>query len=207
MANRGRSGVLWVILAMVALLLVAGCADFFPSATLTAITVGTSTGLNSVNVGSTLQMIATGTFNDGSTHSIAATWTISPPDGSIATITAGGLVTGVASGTASVTGTSNGISGLASVTVCGNITAITISPLNQTVSHGLGSLQFKATQGTGGPDITSQVTWSSSNGAVATISNSTGSNGLATLQGAGTTTITATSCTLNTSTGLTVTSP
>ncbi len=207
MANHRRSGLVWFALATVVFLLVAGCNGFFTNPTLTAITVGTSTGLNSVNVGSTLQMIATGTFNDGSTGAVTATWTISPPDGSIATITAGGLVTGVAPGTASVTGASNGISGLATVTVCGAITTITISPLNQQVSHGLGTLQFKATQGTGGPDITSQVTWSSSNGAVATISNVSGTNGLATLQGAGTTTITATSCSLSASTGLTVTSP
>jgi len=205
MANHGRLGLVWFALATVLFLLVAGCNGFFPSANLTSITVGTSTGLSSVNVGSTLQMVATGMFDDNSRHTIAANWSVSPSDGSIATITAGGLVTGVTPGTASVTAASNGINGVASITVCGNITAITISPLNQTITLGTGFLQFAATQGVGGTVITSSVTWSSSNSAVATISNISGTNGKATLVGTGTTQITATSCTLSASTNLTVT--
>ncbi len=206
MANHGRSGLVWFALAMFVFLLVAGCKGFFTNPTLTAITVGASNGSSFVNVGATLQMIATGTFNDGTTGTVTATW-LSSAAGTASVNASTGLVTGVSPGTASITATSQGISGLASVTVCGAITTITISPLNQTVSHGLGSLQFTATNGVNGPDITSSVTWNSSNTAVAQISNTTGTNGLATLEGAGTTTITATSCSLTASTTLTVTSP
>jgi len=206
MANHRRSGVLLVILAMVALLLVAGCKGFFVNPTLTAITVGASNGSSFVNVSSTLQMIATGTFNDGTTGAVTATWSSSATN--IASVNGStGLVTGVTPGTASITATSQGISGLASITVCGAITTIAITPLNQSISQGTGSLQFHATNGVNGPDITSSVTWNSSNTAVAQISNTTGTNGLATLEGPGTTTITATSCSLTAPTTLTVTSP
>src|SRR5207245_6393546 len=54
-------------------------------------------------------------------------------------------------------------------------------------------------------DLTTQVTWSSSSTAVATISNAGGSQGLATSVAAGTTTITATLGGVSVSTTLTVT--
>lgn len=206
MANHGRSGVVWFALAMFVFLLVAGCADFFPSANLTSITVFSATNGSatpSVNVGSTVQMAARGTFDNGNTSTITATWSVTPSDNSIASITAGGLVTGVAPGTATVTAESQGISGTASVTVCGNITSIAISPLSQTITLGTGVLQFTA-KDQGGNNVTSSVTWSSSSSAVATISNTSGTNGLATLQGTGTTTIGATSCLISSSTPLNV---
>src|SRR5262249_26504683 len=53
-------------------------------------------------------------------------------------------------------------------------------------------------------DITNQVTWASTNTAVATISNAAGTQGLATGVGPGTTTIMATEGTVTGSTGLTV---
>ena len=201
MANYRRAGLVWFALATVVFLLVAGCKGFFVNPTLTAITVAGSNGSTTpfVNVGATLQMVATGTFNDGSVSMITATWSSQAEN--IATVNQStGVVTGVTPGTANIQAASNGITGLASVTVCGAITAITISPLNQIVTPGSQPLQYKATEGPGGPDITSQVTWSSSNTAVAQISTS----GLATIEGAGNTTITAASCTLSASTGLTV---
>ena len=203
MSNRGRSN--WAkYLAGVVTLFLAGCNGFFVSPTLTSITIGANNGSTFVNVGATLQMIATGTFNDGSTGSVTATWTSSTP--SVATVGGNtGLVLGVSPGTTSITATSQGItSGPASITVCGAVTSIVISPLNPSVLLGTGSLQFTATNGANGPSITSSVTWSSSNPAVATISNTAGTNGLATLVGTGTTTITATSCSLGSSTTLTV---
>jgi len=205
MANHGRSGVVWFALAMFVFLLVAGCKGFFTNPTLTAITVAGSNGSTTpfVNVGATLQMVATGTFNDGSVSTVTANW--SSQEENIATVNQStGVVTGVTPGTANIQAASNGITGLASVTVCGAITAITISPLNQTVTTGSPALQYTATQGVGGADITSQVTWTSSATGVAQISNTPGTNGLATIVGTGSTTITAASCTLSASTGLTV---
>jgi Big-like domain-containing protein len=202
MANHGRSCLVWFALATVVFLLVAGCNGFFVNPTLTTITVGASNGSSFVNVGSTLQMVATGTFNDGSTGTVTATWSSSVIG--IASVNGStGLVTGVTPGTATITATSQGISGTAGITVCGAITSITITPAGQTFPQGTGTVQFTA-KDQGGNDITSSVTWNSSNSAVATISNTSGTNGLATLQGKGTTTIQATSCSVSNSTTLTV---
>ena len=73
MNNHGHSTQVWVLLAtLVGLLLVAGCADFWVNPALTAITVTPITP--SITVGSTVQMIATGTYSDGSTSTVGASW-------------------------------------------------------------------------------------------------------------------------------------
>ena len=76
-----------------------------------------------------------------------------------------------------------------------HITSLSVAP--PTVSSTLGNtFQFAASgtfDDTSTADVTSLVTWNSSNAAVATISNATGSQGLATGVAVGTTTITATS--------------
>ncbi|OGU05473.1 MAG: hypothetical protein A2075_15090 [Geobacteraceae bacterium GWC2_58_44] len=75
------------------------------------------------------------------------------------------------------------------------LTTITVAPLSATIAPGT-SRQFKATgfYANGGVvDLTDIVTWSSSNTAVATVSNAAGSRGVATAVGAGSSTITATS--------------
>lgn len=200
MANRGRSGLVWFALATLVFLLVAGCNGFFTNPTLTTITVGASNGSSFVNVGATLQMVATGTFDDGSRSTITATWSSSA--NGIASVNAGtGVVLGVTPGTATITAASSGITGTAGVTVCGAITAITISPLNQADPLGTLTQQFTA-KDQGGNDITSSVTWSSTNTGVAAFTS--GTIGLANLVGKGQTTIQATSCLISNSTLLTV---
>jgi trimeric autotransporter adhesin len=75
-----------------------------------------------------------------------------------------------------------------------NLIYITVTPTNPTISNG-SALQFDAVgnyQDNDQADITTSVTWSSSNTLVSTISNTSGSQGLATAVSAGTTTITAT---------------
>jgi hypothetical protein len=73
-------------------------------------------------------------------------------------------------------------------------TSITVMPSSPSIAPGA-TEQFMAmgsfTDGTT-QDISSQVTWASANAAVATISNASGSQGLATALAAGTTTISAT---------------
>jgi hypothetical protein len=200
MANRGRSGLVWLALAVAVFLLVAGCKGFFTNPTLTTITVGASNGSSFVNVGSTLQMIATGTFNDGSTGAVTATWSSSASG--IASVNAGtGVVTGVTPGTATITAASSGITGTAGLTVCGNITAITISPLNQNDLLSQLTQQFTA-KDQAGNDITTAVTWVSTNTGVAAFTS--GTPGLANLVATGTTTIQATSCSVIAQTTFTV---
>ena len=79
-----------------------------------------------------------------------------------------------------------------------HVTSLSVAP--PTVSSTLGNtFQFAASgtfDDTSTADVTSLVTWNSSNAAVAAISNAAGSQGLATSQGTGTTTITAAAGTL-----------
>lgn len=201
--SRRRSNRWWLAFAL-GLLWLSGCSDFFVDPTLNSIVVTDSSGITtpSVAVGHTDQMQAIGQFSDGSRGNITAAWSSSSTN--IATVDpSSGLLTAVAPGTATITAANSGITGTASVTVCA-VTGqtITISPLNQTFALGSGSKQFTAQAG--GLDVTASVTWSSSNTAVATISNNPGTNGLATFQGTGSTTISASSCSFTSSTTLTV---
>lgn len=76
------------------------------------------TGATTVGVGSSLQLTATGTFDDTTTQNITTTsvWTTS--NAGIATVGAAtGLVTGVGAGTTTILATKSGISGSFGVTV------------------------------------------------------------------------------------------
>lgn len=86
------------------------------------------------------------------------------------------------------------------------LTSITITPMNQSLAIGttqqftaVGAYSDNTTQ-----DLTTQVTWSSSDTTVATISNTAGSNGLASSITTGLTTITATLGSISGSTTITV---
>src|SRR5206468_663501 len=87
------------------------------------------------------------------------------------------------------------------------LTSLAVTPTNPSIVTG-GTQQFTAT-GTfsdgSTQDLTTSVTWASSVTAVATISNTTGSQGRATAVGTGSTTISATSGSVSGSTVLTVT--
>lgn len=159
--------------------------------TLQSITVA---GSPKIFLGDTQQFTATGHFSDGSTRTLtSATWSSSSTGA--ATISATGLATSAGVGTTTITASSSGINGTASLDVVAKLTSIAITPANPTIAQGT-KQQFTAT-GTfnaGAPqDITSLVTWSSSDLTVATISNA-GNNGTATAMAsvAATTTITIT---------------
>ena len=193
----------WWPAFVLVLFCLSGCSDFWVDPVLNSIVVTDSNGITtpSVDVGSSEQMQAIGVFSDNSRGPITAAWSSSAE--SVATIdTASGKLTAVAPGTVTITAANSGLTGTASVTVCGAQQAITISPRGQSVALGIGKLQFTAMAG--GADVTSSVTWASTNAGVAAISNSPGSNGQATLVGSGTTTISATSCSFSDSTTLTV---
>lgn len=197
MVDHGRSGLQWITLATVVLLLLAGCNGFFVDPTLTSVTVTPQTF--TITVGASQQMVATGTYNDGSTAALSSvTWT---SDTSIASVSSGGLVKGVSPGTSSITATSGTVSGSASATVTvANLKSIAVNPTSAAI-HVNGTQAFTAT-GTlndgSTVDITNAVTWTSQTASVASIA----STGIATGLAVGTTNITATS----TSTSGTVTS-
>jgi uncharacterized protein YjdB len=155
------------------------CKGFFVDPTLSSITVTPVTP--SVATGSTKQMTATGTYNDGSTKNITSSVSWSSSDDVEATVADTGLVTGVAVGTVSITATSASISGSTSVTITvASLQSIAVTPNNDSTSAGdtvqytaIGTLKDGSTV-----DITDAVTWRSSDTSVATINSS----GLATAQ-------------------------
>lgn len=138
------------------------------------------------------QFNAIGTFADGSTQNLTSSvsWTSSPA--SIATVSNAsptkGLAAGVAPGTATITALFAGQSGGAMLTVTNaTLSSITVAPDTATISLG-GTQQFTATGNFSDgstENLTAQVTWSSSEVSVATISP----GGLASTAGQGSTTI------------------
>jgi trimeric autotransporter adhesin len=146
-----------------------------------------------VDPNGTKQFTATGTYASGPTQDITASVTWSASVG--ATITAGGLATGTTPGaTSTIMATSGSISGTATLTVTNPLISIAVTPATASLPTGGFNQLFTAT-GTyaGGPpqDITSSVTWTSSNPAIATISSAPNLPGQATSVAPGTTQITA----------------
>lgn len=147
----------------------------------------------SITTGSTRSFVATlrdsaGTVLTGR----SVTWTSSNP--AIATVSSGGVATGVAAGTATITATSEGRSGSATLTVTvpapAPVATVTLTPTTASVFT-TASQTFVATlRDAGGNTLTGRsISWTSSNAAVASVSASGVALGLT----VGTSTITATS--------------
>jgi hypothetical protein len=152
----------------------------------------------------TLGLTATGSYSDGTSQDLTASASWSSASPGVATVTAGGVVTGVAVGSSRVTAAYGGKSGSTNVTVgAATLQSIVVTPAAPTQPVGIGQ-QFTATgtysDGTA-HDVTAAVTWTSGTPAVATIAT----GGLATGVTAGTSTITATSGAVSASTPFTVT--
>ena len=155
---------------LISLALAAGCKGFFVNPTLTTITVNPATP--TVQAGTTLQMIATGTYNDGSTQTLAKNLLWSTSDSTIATISTTGLLTGVSVGTATISANSANISGTTTATISvAGLTSILITPATSSLNPNT-QTQFTATgtlQGGGTVNLTNSAQWTSSNTAVATV--------------------------------------
>jgi hypothetical protein len=124
------------------------------------------------------------------------------------TLLSAGRTKATRSGKAKIMAKWGSISGSTIVTVTSaTLVSIAITPTNPSIVKGTNQ-QFVAT-GTFSDnttqDLTTTVTWGSSDAAVAAISNAAGSNGLATSATAGSTTITATSGSVSGTATLTVT--
>ncbi len=154
----------------------------------------------SIVSGLTQQLTATGVYSDGTTQNITSTVTWSSSNTTIATVVSGGLTSGVATGSVTITATSGFISGNTSLTVTAppTLQSIVVTPANSNLVLGLtqqmiatGSYSNGTTQ-----NISSSVTWSSSSTANVTVL----STGVATAIAIGSATITATSGAVNGST-------
>ncbi len=176
------------------------------SATLSSISVTPTNP--SIPLGFNLRLRATGTFLDGTTFDMSTQviWTSS--NSSVATVDSIGIVRGIGLGTATITATSENLSGITTVIVTrATLTSISISPADPSIPGTPAGIteQFTATgafsDGTN-LDISKQIAWSSSKPSVATISIT----GLATSVAPGISVITATFQAISGSTTLTVTS-
>src|SRR6516162_1004947 len=102
------------------------------------------TGNATVAAGLTDQLTATGNYSDGSTKNLTGSVTWSSSNPSIATVTSGGLVKGVAQGNATVSAASGGVTGNTSITVGPpNLTSVAVTPSSASVFAGL-TQQFTA---------------------------------------------------------------
>lgn len=164
--------------------------------------------------GTTRQLVAWGTYSDGTTAEITSTAAWSSSNTAVVMVSnaqgSQGLASAVSEGVVTVTAAKDGISRSTSLTVLGGtITAIEVVPANPSAAKGtLRQLYAQATLSDGSTqDVTTQATWTSSDETVATVSNASGSHGLATAVSMGTTTITATLSGTSGATTLAVTAP
>jgi hypothetical protein len=162
-------------------------------ATVTGVIVSPSS--KTIAKGTTTQFTATATYSDGTTRDVTNSAVWSSSNGSVAGVntsaSTGGLSQGIAAGSSTITATTGGKSGTASLTVT-NATLVSIAiggPF--TIANGT-TKQYTAT-GTysdgSTQDISSLVSWTSSSTSNATISNASGTKGLATAVGTGSSTI------------------
>ena len=178
-----------VFLGLVSLVGV-GCRGFFVNPTLTSMTV-TPANPN-LQIGGTLQLIATGNNDDGSTKNLttSSTWTTS--DASKVTVSSTGLVKGIASTTGvTITATNGTVSGTDTVTVGQTTQTLSLSsspssPISLTIVGSNSTITFTATLN--GSDVTNSTTFTSNNTSVI----SAPSGNTATIVGVGSATITAT---------------
>lgn len=86
-----------------------------PQRVLTSISISPSSG--TVTVGTTLQLKATGTYSDNSTSDLTGTASWSSSSTTVATVNSGGLVTGVAAGSATIMAAVGSVSATSAITV------------------------------------------------------------------------------------------
>ncbi len=162
--------------ALATLALAVSCRGFFVKPTLSSLVVTpASPTIDTGTTNNTVQMSATGTFNDGSTGSASVTWSIS--DQSVATISTGGLVKSASTGTATITATSTQnptITGTQSLTVTECVQTITLNPTSGTITTNTPTLPITASAtlcgGGTNPNVNSIATWNSDNTSLATVS-------------------------------------
>ncbi len=153
----------------------------------------------SVASGFKLPFTATGTYSDGTTENLTTqvTWTSS--NLAIASISnvegSQGIATGISVGETTIRAAAHGISAQTTLTVTPAVLlAITVTPANPIVNDGV-NFPFTATGSYSdgvNKDITEEATWTSSNNAIAVVSNVPGQKGIAQGSKTGTVTITAT---------------
>lgn len=182
------------------LLMAAGdaCDGFFVDPTLQAISVSTLQSSTLASVGSTLQLVASGSYDDGSAKNLTGhvTWSATPPGFVTLSTTTPGLVTatmvtspGTAVTVQAAELSSNGLVVTGSITImAGTSAALTLtsspaSPISISGSGGTGAtVQFGATFN--GTSVTSSTVFTSSNSSIINIASGSTSGTLGGTTGA-----------------------
>ena len=150
----------------------------------TVASVSITAPATSLEVGLTLQLTAAAKDRNG--HDLTGrviSWSSSAA--SVATVSTSGLVAGIDAGTATITATSEGKQASVTIEVRPKVIQLTLRP-GVLVKFVGDTARLKASSASG--DVSADVTWSSSNEAVATISSA----GLVTARGVGMAALTAT---------------
>jgi len=162
-----------------------------------------SPAASTLPVNTAQQFTAIGNYSNGSSADLTALVTWGSSSLNVATVSASGLVTGVAAGSTNISASLGGISGSTSLTVSApSLVSISVTPVGLTLGIGINQ-QYVATatySDGSSADLTSGVAWTSSSSSVATINSS----GVTTTVAAGQTTITASISGLNDTSTLTV---
>jgi hypothetical protein len=175
--------------ALATLVLAASCRGFFVNPTVSSIAVDPPSP--SVGFGpnaTSQQMTAIATFSDGSTSTLTAgtsctgttvCWSSSEP--SVATITTGGLLTGVSAGTTTITAASGAITGTTTATAAETVTSMTITPATTAIpddGETAAVFTIDGTTSSGTQDISALVTLTAatSSGTATNITCTAGTN-------------------------------
>jgi hypothetical protein len=166
------------------------------AATLVAIDV--SPAIPTIAAGTTQRFVATGTYSDSTVQDLTSLVTWSSSSTSTATVSnaagSNGLAAGVAPGSADISATLSGVSDSTTLTVTNAVlSSLTIDQVDASIAMGT-SMQFTVTgtfSDNSTQDLTTEVAWSSSSASVASVSNASGSEGLARGLAVGSTIITA----------------
>lgn len=148
-------------------------------------TIAVTPAAPSISKGLTQQMVATGTYADGTSLDLTMTAAWTSGTTTVATVSATGLVSTVGTGTSAIQAGFGGVNGNTTVTVTAAVLeSIAVTPAGSLPIANGQTQQFKATgsysDGTE-QDLTNTVTWTSATPAAVTVS----STGLATAVAAG----------------------
>ena len=167
----------------VLVLMTASCqpAEQIAVATPTAVSIASAS--TTVSVGGTMTLTANASSNGVPLQGVTPVWASS--DATIASVSSGGVVTGVSRGSATISATVGTARGSTTMTVIG-LKSITLAPTAVTLTPGQ-SVSLTATVDADA-GVQAPVSWSTSNAAIATVSNA----GAVTAVGAGSAVITAT---------------
>jgi uncharacterized protein YjdB len=165
--------------------------DAADAAQATLVSIAIQPAMATLIRGSSLALIVTGIYSDGTTGEITARATFASDDPMAAGVSAAGVVTARARGTATITARVGALSAQSVITVsAATVVQITVLPATATTAAGT-TVPFTAdgtlSDGTH-QDLTGSATWRSSDTGVATVA----ATGVATALAPGTATITAT---------------